>query len=117
MLKKGLRLRKKEDFDRVFRFGKPLFFEEIGCRYLLDTPSLRLGFSLGKKYLPLAVDRNRLRRVLSQAFYEYKEEWPKGGEVLFFLIKKPKKKNIEQARQIMKILFEILNKNRKPQVL
>src|SRR3989344_1459067 len=67
MLKKGLRLRKKEDFDRVFRSGKPLFFNEIGCRYLEGGSSLRLGFSFSKKHLPLAVDRNRLRRGLFSA--------------------------------------------------
>lgn len=110
MLKKGFRLRKKEDFDRVFRCGKPLFFDEIGCRYLKNTPSLRLGFSLSKKHLPLAVDRNRLRRVFSHVFYEHKEEWPQGGDVLFFLIKKPKKTEIVRVRQIIDILFHTINK-------
>lgn len=110
MLKKGFRLRKKEDFDRVFRFGKPLFFEEIGCKYLLEAHSLRLGFSFSKKNLPLAVDRNRLRRVLSQAFYEYQAEWPKSGDILFFLVKKPKKLTISQARDIVERLFKAINK-------
>lgn len=111
MLKKGFRLRKKEDFDRVFRCGKPLFFDEIGCRYLKDAPSVRLGFSLSKKYLPLAVDRNRMKRVFSEVFYEHKEEWPTGGDVLFFLIKKPKKREIKQVRQIMDHLFQTINKS------
>ena len=113
MLKKGLRLRKKEDFDRVFRFGRPLFFEEVGCRYLLDTPSIRLGFSLGKKYLPLAIDRNRFRRVFSEVFYKHQEEWPQGGDILFFLVKKPKKMDTEQAQKMMTNLFQAINKNRK----
>jgi ribonuclease P protein component len=110
MLKKGLRMREKDDFDRVFRFGKPLFFEEIACRYLADSPSLRLGFSLSKKYLPLSVDRNRLRRVLSQAFYEHQSEWPKRGDVLFFLVRKPKKKSIIEARLIVEQLFQFIGK-------
>lgn len=113
MLKKGFRLRKKEDFDKVFRFGKPLFFEEIGCRYLKESPLLRLGFSLSKKYLPLAVDRNRLRRVLSQAFYERQEVWPKTGDMLFFLLTKPKEMTIERARKIVQNLFQIIDKNHK----
>ena len=110
MLKKGFRLRKKEDFDRVFRCGKPLFFDEIGCRYLKNAPSLRLGFSISKKYLPLAVDRNRLRRVFSSVFYEHKEEWPQGGDVLFFLLNKPKNIDITRARQIIRSLFQTINK-------
>ena len=102
MLKKGLRLRKKEDFERVFRSSKPLFFNEIGCRYLASSSPLRLGFSLSKKYLPLAVERNRLRRVLSEAFFQLKEVWPKGGDIVYFAFKKPKKVSIETARQIVR---------------
>ncbi|OIP59114.1 MAG: ribonuclease P protein component [Candidatus Moranbacteria bacterium CG_4_9_14_3_um_filter_45_14] len=113
MLKKGLRLQKKEDFDRVFRFGKPLFFGEVGCRYLLDAPSIRLGFSLGKKHLPLAIDRNRFRRVFSEVFYKHQEEWPQAGDILFFLVKKPKKVDTKQTEKIMQSLFQTINKNRK----
>lgn len=110
MLKKGLRLRKKEDFERVFRFGKPLFFDEIGCRYLANAPTLRLGFSFGKKHLPLAVDRNRLRRVLSEAFFQAKEAWPKSGDIVFFTVKKPNKMDIGMARELVKSLLERLTK-------
>ncbi|MDP3957063.1 MAG: ribonuclease P protein component [bacterium] len=112
MLKKGLRLRKKEDFERVFRFGKPLFFSEIACRYLAGSPALRLGFSFGKKHLPHAVDRNRLRRVLSEAFFQLKEEWPKGGDIVFFTVRKPKKTDMETARQIIKSLFQSVKKQK-----
>ncbi|MDD2766871.1 MAG: ribonuclease P protein component [Candidatus Moranbacteria bacterium] len=111
MLKKGFCLRKKEDFERVFRFGKTLFFEGIGCRYKKDTPSFHIGFSLSKKYLPLAVDRNRLRRRLSEAVYSYKEKWPKEGDVVFFLTQKQSKERpfIEIKKRI-EDLFQILNK-------
>ena len=110
MLKKCLRLRKKEDFERVFRFGKPLFFSEIACRCLAGDPGVRLGFSFSKKHLPLAVGRNRLRRVLSEAFFQLKEEWPKGGDIVFFTVRKPEKIDMETARQIMKSLFQSLKK-------
>lgn len=110
MLKKGFRLRKKEDFERVFRFGKPLFFSEIGCRYLVNDKFLRLGFSFGKKHLPLAVDRNRLRRVLSEAFFEAKKEWPKSVDIVFFTVRKPKKVAIAEARKIINTLFQNFKK-------
>jgi ribonuclease P protein component len=113
MLKKGFRLRKKEDFDRVFRSGKPLFFNEIGCRYLVDGTSLRLGFSFSKKHLPLAVDRNRLRRVFSEAFFQLKDEWPERADIIFFTVKKPKKTDMEMSRSIVKSLFEQLKKAKK----
>ena len=103
-------MRKKEDFDRVFRSGKPLFFNEIGCRYLEGGSSLRLGFSFSKKHLPRAVDRNRLRRVLSEAFFQLKEEWPEGGDIVFFTVRKPKKIDMETSRQIVKSLFQSVKK-------
>lgn len=110
MLKKGFRLRKKEDFDQVFRFGKPLFFEEIGCRFLANQEKFQIGFSFGKKYLPLAVDRNRLRRVISQVIFEYQSLWPKGGKILFFLSKKPKKRGLKDVRVLIEPLFLRINK-------
>ncbi len=110
MLKKGFRLRKKEDFDQVFRFGKPLFFEEIHCRYLHNGEVFQIGFSLSKKYVPLAVHRNRIRRVISQAMYEYQSAWPKGGKIVFFLSNKPKNRGIKEVRVLIKNLLFSLNK-------
>lgn len=115
MLKKGFRLRKKEDFDRVFRSGKPLFFNEIGCRYLVSGTSLRLGFSFSKKHLPLAVDRNRLRRVLSEAFFQLKDEGPESGDIIFFTVRKPKKTDIEMSRSLVRNFFEHIKKAKKTQ--
>lgn len=113
MLKKGFRLRKKEDFDRVFRSGKPLFFTEIGCRYRLGGSSLRLGFSFSKKHLPRAVDRNRLRRVLSEVFFQLREEWPESDIVFFTLNKNSQAVDIEKGRFLAKNLFEHIKKTKK----
>lgn len=112
MLKKGFRLRKKEDFDRVFRSGKPLFFEEIACRFALNgLPSLRLGFSFSKKHIPLAVDRNRMRRVLSEAFAAMEDEWPKGVDIIFFSIKKPKKIDSEALQPLVSKAIKYITKS------
>ena len=113
MLKKGFRLRKKEDFDRVFRSGKPLFFNEIGCRYATSEFPLRLGFSLSKKHLPTAVERNRVRRVLSEAFFELRTEWPATGDIVFFTIKKPKKIDMALSRSIAGNLFDRIKQSQK----
>lgn len=113
MLKKGLRLRKKEDFDRVFRSGKPLFFNEIGCRYLKNDTGVRLGFSLSKKHVPLAVDRNRLRRVLSEAFFRLEAQWPAGADIVFFTVRKPKKIDMAASQAIISDLFNQIKEPRK----
>lgn len=115
MLKKGLRLRKKEDFNRVFRSGKPLFFNDVGCRYLASTHSLRLGFSFSKKHIPLATRRNRLRRVLSEAFSKLKDIWPEGGDIVFFTLRKPKKIDIQDSHTIVKSLLNQITSGQKKQ--
>lgn len=85
MLKKTFRLRKKEDFAKVFRFGKPLFFKSYGCKFLPNTAGNdRLGFSFGKKYLKKAILRNRLRRRIVGVYnksYNFN-----GLDVVFFAV-------------------------------
>lgn len=91
MFKKSLRIRKKEDFDKVFRFGRVVFFEEIACRSLRKmSGDFRLGFSLSKKHLPRAVDRNRFRRVVSALVAEKKAACPPATDVVFSLRRKPR---------------------------
>ncbi|MCW1888046.1 MAG: ribonuclease P protein component [Candidatus Moranbacteria bacterium] len=84
MLKKSFRLRKKEDFTRVFRSGKPLFFKPFGCKLVQnDQLNDRLAFSFSKKHVKRAVMRNRLRRRISALYL--KEEYNfKGKDIVFF---------------------------------
>lgn len=101
-------MRKKQDFDKVFRSGKTLFFNEVACRYWAQSPLWRIGFSFGKKHLPLAIERNRLRRLLSEALYALKDEWPTQGDVVFFTVKKPKKINKEISQSMVRHLLDYI---------
>lgn len=63
------KLRKTDDFSSVFRFKRvqrgtnlDIFFREN------ELGHARLGLIVPKKLLPRAVDRNRIRRVLREAF-------------------------------------------------
>src|SRR3989344_9011040 len=110
MLEKCSRIRKEEDFDRVFRQGKPLFFGEIACKFLpTRDPFFRVGFSCGKKPLPLATERNRLRRRLSHAIFQEKKHWPTGFDVVFFTTRKPKDASYATMEQVATRLFQALN--------
>lgn len=125
MLKKSLRLRKKEDFDRIFRHSKPVFFNEIGCRYLFratqkvlpqelpNQSSLRAGFAFSKKHLSLAIQRNRLRRVLSEALFQLKDEWPENVDMVFFTVKKPQ--NIIDTKASLPIIKYFLGRVKEDQ--
>ncbi len=74
---------------------------------------MRLGFSLGKKHMPLAVDRNRLKRVFSEAFFRLKADWPAGVDIVFFTVRKPKKMGIMASQAIISGLFDQIKKAQK----
>lgn len=82
-------MRKKDDFERVFRQGKPLFFGPIGCRVAKNNLGyLRIGFSLGKKHLKTAVGRNAVRRLIMGSLLSKEQEiLKKPYDVVFFSVK------------------------------
>jgi ribonuclease P protein component len=84
MLKKSFRLRKNEDFKKVFQFGKPLFFKPFGCKIAKnELGNDRLGFSFSKKHNKRAVMRNRLRRRISALYLKEGYNF-KGKDIIFF---------------------------------
>lgn len=88
------RIRERSGVERVFRFGKPFFAEDIGMRALLKDQSTgkKAYFSVvsPKKYFPTAVERNRFRRAIS-ASVRAGVHIPFGYQLVFFPIKKPKR--------------------------
>lgn len=66
MLARELRVRKRQDFDSVYKKGK-----SFSCKYLkiyvlsTDLPKQRCGFSISKKVSKKAVERNKLKRQIS----------------------------------------------------
>lgn len=111
MLKKNLRLKTIEDFERVFRQGKPLFFGALACKIAKnDLGHIRLGFSFGKKHIESAVERNRLRRILSEAvFLALPELKMPGVDIVFFTVKKLKEKDPVPVASIVKSVVEYIN--------
>ncbi|MFM1895678.1 MAG: hypothetical protein RLZZ385_752 [Pseudomonadota bacterium] len=67
---KKLRLLKASDFKAVF--GQAKF--KVSCRNLLvfampnELEHARLGLVIGKRHVPKATERNRIKRVLRNAF-------------------------------------------------
>jgi ribonuclease P protein component len=111
MLKKALRLQKQEDFERVFRTGKSLFFGPLGCKMAQNKLShVRLGFSLNKKHAESIVQRNRLRRVLSEAFYQALPEGESPSfDIVFFTVKKVPKKDLSTFARAAQSVVEYIN--------
>ncbi len=63
------KLRKTDDFSSVFRFKRVQRGAHLDILFRHnDLPYARLGLIVAKKILSRAVDRNRFRRVLREAF-------------------------------------------------
>lgn len=67
MLPKKYRLVKKKDCEKVWRYGKSFFEEEIGFKALKNNLSAsRFGFIVGTKVSKKAVQRNKIKRQLRE---------------------------------------------------
>jgi ribonuclease P protein component len=115
MLAKGFRLKRNEDFSKVFRFGRPFFVGLIGCKVLSERNSdTRVGFSFSKKLFPKAAKRNRVKRIFSHVVERNKKFLPDDMNIIFFYGKKPEKIEYKSiSRDILEILTNISKTIRK----
>lgn len=77
MLPRQLRLSKREDFKRVFQFGKSVANREFVC-YTLHNPEVerfRMGVSVSKR-IGNAVVRNRVKRLIREVVRIQEEQIP-----------------------------------------
>ena len=74
-MKKRRRIKKNEDFQKVFKKGKSVANRQfvIYSYHKPDQHEFRIGLSVGKK-LGNAVKRNQIKRNIRQAFLEMKDE-------------------------------------------
>ena len=69
---KYLRLKKQADFQRLFQKGKRVFSPSLTILYR-PSAKMTMGISVGKKH-GKSVQRNRIKRLLREAFRATQEE-------------------------------------------
>jgi len=77
------RVRKRKDFDRVFKDGRRISEGPIYARYVPNGLAFaRVGVAVPTKF-GKAVKRNRARRLLKEAFRLHKHAMPAGMDIVF----------------------------------
>ncbi|MCP4339998.1 MAG: ribonuclease P protein component [Desulfobulbaceae bacterium] len=84
----SVRLRKTRDFNRVYRNGARLYGKGFTLVYLRDEHSdscfsgSRLGISVPRK-VGNAVQRNRIKRIVREAFRLHRGVFPQDSDIVF----------------------------------
>lgn len=108
MLPKRLRLKDASLFQKAFRSGKPFFFGDIACKAVFfGGERARVGFAVSKKLFPMAVDRNKMKRMLAGVVHDSYEMIPDGWQLVFFLLRKTDLDKAESERSISEIIRKI----------
>jgi ribonuclease P protein component len=89
MLPAKNRLIKKEDFSKAYQKGEVFSGDNIAIKIARNEISqTRLGFSVGKKFLPKAILRNKGKRILREAFGQYSGKIKTGFDIIVIYKKK-----------------------------
>mgnify|MGYP003482110740 FL=1 len=74
-MNKRQRIKKNEDFQKVFKKGKSFANRQfvVYCLKKEDQTAFRIGLSIGKK-VGKAVTRNQIKRYIRQTFLELKDD-------------------------------------------
>ncbi len=81
-LPKTCLLRKNQEFERVYRQGKRLHGKGFSLIYAAGSAGWnRLGISVRKK-TGRAVDRNRIKRIIREAFRLHRESFPQKSDIV-----------------------------------
>lgn len=76
------RVRARAEFDRVFKQGRRIAAPAMALHLLADDGPARLGLAVSRKVDPRAVARNRIKRVLRDAFRHARAALPGGAYVV-----------------------------------
>ena len=83
MFKKENRLRKKNDFDRVFKKGKSSYDKILGIKVLFnEQEENRYGVIVSTKISKKAVKRNRIKRQIREAVKALAPDLKKGLDLV-----------------------------------
>jgi ribonuclease P protein component len=88
------RLIKRTDFEKVYKYGRLFYFENVAIKAFENgLDESRIGFSVGIKFSKKAVERNRAKRQMREIFRTKLLEIKKGLDIVIMIKKAEKGKN------------------------
>jgi ribonuclease P protein component len=123
-LKKKDRLKSRKSIDTLFKEGQRFSVAPLRIFYQLNNDSLKFGAGVSTKNFKRAVDRNRIKRLIREAYRLQKNELEKmlcnqkKGMDLFFIYTDKEMPNYKQvfdkAGKAIKKITRIVNENNSP---
>jgi ribonuclease P protein component len=112
MLSKDNRIKKKKDFELIFKnsknFKNNFFILKIAKN---DLGVNRFGFVISKKVSKKAVIRNKIRRRLSEAVKVEINNIKAGMDLILIVLPGAEKKDFYEIKEAVKNAFVKINKN------
>ncbi len=108
MLPLDNRIRKKKEFDKIFKEGIVSQSDSIIIKILKnDQKKTRFGFIVSKKVSPKATERNKIKRILREQIRIRLPEIKKGFDMVIISKKEALEKNSKEiGREMEKMLVK-----------
>ena len=106
------RLRKKNDFGRVYKQGKAVFLKHLTLRYIRNNLSqARIGVLVSKNFSRKAVQRNKIKRILREATHKYLAFVKPNFDIVISCVHKNKPERKINFNEMKSQVEEILKKS------
>ena len=107
MLKRENRVRSKKEFAEIKNEGRVLYSPLFGfLNYKKDDDLKKFGFIVSKKISKRAVDRNKIRRILSEIVRKNLNRFENGTRIIFLTKKEILNKKTKEVEKEMKKFFK-----------
>lgn len=104
------RLTKKTDFTNVYRKGTFFLEAPLSLKAVKNNlKNSRIGFSIEKKFFKKAVERNRIKRLLREAFCQNLKNIEKGLDIVVFYKKKESNPDLKNISELVKKIIKRVN--------
>jgi len=107
MLPRENRLIQKKDFEEIHRSGSFFSFGRLSLKTKKNNLNkTRIGFSIGIKFSPKAVERNKIKRQLREIARKDLGKLREGFDIIISVNSKEKNTPSEELEKNLNILFE-----------